>query len=50
MLPYITYYWLVVDLPTPPKNMKVNWDYDIPNMEKMFQTTNQITYYQLYTL
>ena len=34
MLPYITYYWLVVDLPTPPKNMKVNWDYDIPNIWK----------------
>ena len=40
--------WLVVE-PYPPKNMKVNWDEDIPNgqsqyMEKikMFQSTNQI--------
>ena len=30
---------------TPLKNMKVNWDDDIPNIwenKKMFQTTNQI--------
>ena len=36
---------LVVFRPTPLKNMKVNWDDDIPNIWKikaMFQTTNQI--------
>jgi hypothetical protein len=34
-------YWLVVS--TPLKNMKVSWDYKIPNIweKKMFQTTNQ---------
>jgi hypothetical protein len=35
--------WLVVS--TPLKNMKVSWEYDIPNMEfqkNKFQTTNQL--------
>ena len=32
-------WWLIS---TPLKNMKVNWDDDIP-YGKMFQTTNQIT-------
>ena len=39
----LNHYWLVVS--TPLKNMKVSWDYDIPNIWKvirfMFQTTNQ---------
>ena len=35
-------YILVGGIPTPLKNMKVSWDYEIPNMwGKMFQTTNQ---------
>ena len=39
----IKQYWLVVYLPLL-NNMKVSWDYEIPNwMENMFQTTNQIT-------
>ena len=36
---------LVGGKPTPLKNMKVNWDDEIPNTWKntnMFQTTNQI--------
>ena len=37
---------LVGGIPTPLKNMKVNWDDDIPNIWKvikfMFQTTNQL--------
>ena len=36
---------LVGGIPTPPKNMKVSWDDDIPNIwtfiEFMFQTTNK---------
>jgi len=35
---------LVGGIPTPLKNMKVSWDYEIPNIWKnknMFQTTNQ---------
>ena len=36
---------LVGGIPTPlKKNMKVSWDYELPNMMKvktMFQTTNQ---------
>jgi hypothetical protein len=35
--------WLVVS--TSPKNMKVSWDDEIPNIEKMFQTTNQLSYF-----
>jgi hypothetical protein len=35
---------MVGGIPTPLKNMKVNWDHDIPNMWKvikfMFQTTS----------
>ena len=42
------YIYLVGGWPTPLKNMKVSWDYDIPNIWKvikvMFQTTNQIYY------
>ena len=35
-------WWLNMVKQTPLKNMKVNWDDDIPNLwEKMFQTTNQ---------
>ena len=35
---------LVGGIPTPLKNMKVNWDDDIPNVweKNMFQTTNQM--------
>jgi len=35
---------LVGGIPTPLKNMKVSWDFDIPNIWKknMFQSTNQI--------
>ena len=40
------YMCLAGGIPTPLKNMKVSWDYDIPNTWKvikvMFQTTNQI--------
>ena len=39
---------LVGGIPTPLKNdgVKVSWEYEIPNMEKiqMFQTTNQLQY------
>ena len=37
--------FLVGGIPTPLKNMKVNWDEDIPNIWKnkqMLQTTNQL--------
>ena len=41
-------YNLVGGIPTPLKNMKVSWDYEIPNIWKvirvMFQTTNQMIY------
>jgi hypothetical protein len=32
--------WLVVScgIPTPLKNMKVSWDYDIPNIRKFIKT------------
>ena len=42
----IANYQLVGGIPTPLKNMKINWDDDIPNIWKvkqiMFQTTNQL--------
>ena len=37
------YIWLVVEQ-TPLKNMKVNWDDELPNSDgkiKVFQTTNK---------
>ena len=42
--------WLVVS--TPLENMKVNWDDYSQYMEKqkMFQTTNQVIYYDNYAL
>ena len=36
--------WVVLIISSPQKDMKVSWDYDIPNRWKikiMFQTTNQ---------
>ena len=37
-------YDLVGGIPTPLKNMKVSWDYYSQYMEKMFQTTNQVSH------
>ena len=40
--------YLVGGIPTPPRNMKVNWDYCSKYMGqtymKMFQTTNQVQF------
>jgi hypothetical protein len=42
--PWWTSISLLGGIPTPPKNMKVSWDYYSQYMEKykMFQTTNQV--------
>jgi hypothetical protein len=44
--------YLVGGIPTPLKNMKVSWDYysQYGKIIQMFQTTNQLTSLNVYTL
>jgi hypothetical protein len=41
MVIIILYIWLVVSTNPSEKYEFVNWDYDIPYGQNMFQTTNQ---------
>ena len=47
---YITIYYLVGGWPTPLKNMKVSWDYDIPNIWKIKTCSKPPTSYCIYII